>query len=205
MAEVSLIYRNIWLYRRFMNILYTSGYKQRFKKVINVIDYYKPKSLLELCFGDVFIANYCKSKNIKWTGIDMNDHFVEHAKRKDFNATCADLLSFSELPKADVCVMIGSLYHFHKDTHTLLFKMLQASDTIIISEPVKNLSDKNNLAGRIAKRSANAGKGDEQFRFNEITLKQLLESEAKKLNFNFKIVDSYKKDCIITIKKNGTN
>jgi hypothetical protein len=205
MTEVSLIYRNIWLYRRLMNVLYTSGYKQRFKKVTGIIDNYKPKSVLELCFGDIFIAEHCRSKNIQWTGIDVNENFTGYAKRKNFNATCSDLLSFSELPKADICVIVGSLYHFHKDVDALLSRMLEASDTIIISEPVKNLSDRDNLAGRIAKRSANAGKGNEQFRYNEITLKQMLEEQAKKLNFNFKVVDSYKKDSIIAIKKNGTN
>jgi len=205
MGKVSLIYRNIWLYRMLMNILYTSGYKQRFEKVIGIIDHYKLKSVLELCFGDIYIAEYCKINDIEWTGIDLNQEFVDQAKRKGFNAKAADLLSMDILPKADACVIIGSLYHFHNNAHFVLSKMLKASDKIIISEPVKNLSDQNNLLGRIARRSANAGKGNEQFRYNESTLQQLLEEESKKLNFSFKIVDSYKKDSIITIEKNGSN
>ncbi|MGQ0829903.1 MAG: hypothetical protein ACT4ON_16070 [Bacteroidota bacterium] len=188
-----------------MNILYVLGYKQRFEKVIKIIEHYKPKSVLELCFGDVFIAEYCKVNGIEWTGIDLNKSFVDNAVRKGLNARSADLLNLSELPKAEVCVIMGSLYHFYTDVHMLLSKMLEASDKIIISEPVKNLSDQKNLLGRIAKRSANAGKGDETFRYTEKTLQKLLEEESKKLNFSFKAIDSYKKDSIITIEKNGTN
>ncbi len=205
MSKVSLIYRNVWLYRLLMNVLYTSGYKKRFEKVTHVIEDYKPASVLELCFGDIFVATYCKSKNIAWSGIDANINFVDHAKRKGFDASCIDLLSLTEFPKAEMCIMIGSLYHFHQQAHTLLSNMLKASDTIIISEPVKNLSDQNNLVGRIAKRSANAGKGDEAFRYNQFTLQKMLEEESKKLNFNFKIIDFYKKDSIIAIEKNGNN
>lgn len=188
-----------------MNILYTSGYKQRFERVIGVIENYKPKSILELCFGDIFIAEYCKSNNILWAGIDSNESFVNNAKRKNLNGKCIDILSLSELPKAEMCIMIGSLYHFHRDIHQLLSRMLEASDTLIISEPIKNLSDQNNLIGRIAKQSANAGNGNEAFRYNQTILQEVLTEESKKLDFNFKIIDFYKKDIIIVIEKNGSN
>ncbi|MBA3704385.1 MAG: hypothetical protein H0W84_00350, partial [Bacteroidetes bacterium] len=153
----------------------------------------------------IFIATYCKSNNIQWAGIDSNQYFVKYAKNKNFNASCGDISGISELPKADVCLIIGSLYHFHTDIHQLLSGMLKSCNIIIISEPVKNLSDQNNWIGRIAKRSANAGKGNEQFRYNETSLQNMLKEESEKLNFNFKIIDFYKKDSIITIEKNGTN
>ena len=143
MSNVSLIYRNVWMYRLLMNVLYTSGYRQRFERVTKVIATYKPNSILELCFGDIYIAEYCKSNNISWIGIDSNTNFVNQAKRKGFDGRCIDLLSLSELPKADTCIMIGSLYHFHKDIHLLLSRMLETSNTLIISEPIKNLSDQN--------------------------------------------------------------
>lgn len=205
MSKVSLIYRNVWLYRLMMNVLYTSGYKQRFEQVERVIENYKPKSVLELCFGDIFIAEYCKSKNISWVGIDSNTNFVSYAKRKGFDGRCIDLLSLSKLPKADVCIIIGSLYHFHNDVNLFLSRMLEMSDTLIISEPIKNLSDQKGLIGWIAKKSANAGKGDEHFRYNQVTLIEMLNKEAQQLNFNFKVISFYKKDIIIVIEKNGNN
>lgn len=205
MDNVSLIYSNIWLYRAVMNVLYSSGYKKRFEKVIQIIEDWKPGSLLELCFGDVIIASYCKLNNIKWTGIDCNPTFVKHAIGKNLDAKEADLLKLPEFPKADVCVMMGSLYHFKMEIHSLLSKMLSATDKIIISEPVKNLSDQKNVVGWIARRSANAGSGHEFFRYNQSGLLEALEEESKKLNFSFKVIDFYKKDLIITIEKNGGN
>jgi hypothetical protein len=203
--RVSLIYRSIWLYRLLMNILYSLGYAKRFGKVISVIEQYKPASILELCFGDIYIAQYCKENNIKWTGIDVNNAFVNRAKERGFDASCIDLLKEDELPKAEVCVIIGSLYHFHDQTHLLLGRMLKASKIIVISEPVKNLSEQNNWIGYIAKKSANAGKGNEHFRFNEYSLQEMLKREGKFLNFTFKTIDYYKKDIIIVIEKNGSH
>ena len=81
--------------------------------------------------------------------------------------------------------------------------MLETSNTLIISEPIKNFSERDSWIGAIAKRSANAGKGDEHFRYNETTLPEMLKEESKKLNFSFKIIDFYKKDSIIVIEKNG--
>jgi len=188
-----------------MNILYTSGYKNRFKKVITVIKNYQPKSVLELCFGDVFIAKYCTENNIDWTGIDINEHFVRKLKNKGYNATRADLSELIKLPKADICLMMGSLYHFHNETHSILSKMLNAANVIIISEPIKNISDQNNFIGRFAKKSANASKGNEAFRYNANSLEKMLTIESNKLNFKFEIVDFYKKDSIIVIEKNGNN
>ena len=36
--------------------------------------------------------------------------------------------------------MVGSLYHFYPNTFSILSKMAEVADTIVISEPVSNLS-----------------------------------------------------------------
>ncbi len=186
-----------------MNMLYTSGYKKRFDGIIRILKEYKPKQVLELCFGDVLIAEFCKSNAIEWHGFDSNAYFVRQAKLKGFNADGVDLLSIAKLPEADICIMIGSLYHFHEDIHNTLDKILKSSTKIIISEPIKNLSDQKNFIGWFARKSANAGKGDEQFRYNENSFKEMLREESVKLNFTFTVVGYYKKDIIAVLEKNG--
>ena len=47
---------------------------------------------------------------------------------------------------------------------------MQSCNRFIISEPIKNLSSNPGLLGWIARKSANAGQGDEVFRFSELTL-----------------------------------
>ena len=203
--QVSVIYRNVFLYRFAMNLLYTGGYKTRFYKVIKLIKEIKPADILELCFGDIIIAEFCNENNIKWTGFDLNEHFIFKAKSKKFNVKMVDLSAVSSFQKSEICLMIGSLYHFHDEINSLLSKMLSSSKTIIISEPIKNLSDRKNIIGWIARKSANAGKGEVPFRYNEVTFLKMLNEESRKLSFQYTIIDYYKKDIIIAIEKNGKN
>ena len=51
---ISIIYRNIYIYRILMNILYRMKYLTRFH---DIIDLMKPsdKTVLDLCFGDVLL------------------------------------------------------------------------------------------------------------------------------------------------------
>lgn len=188
-----------------MNFLYTFGYRERFARVINILEQHHPANVLELCFGDIIIAQYCKNAGIQWTGLDFNSYFVEYAKRKKLDARLVDLLNIQQLPKAEVCIIAGSLYHFHNDVHSLFSKILQSSDKIILSEPIKNLSVFNGIIGWLAKKISDAGKGSEKFRYNSDSLQKMLKEESYLLNFNFKKVDFYKKDIIIVIEKNGNH
>lgn len=199
MPELSLIYRNIFWYRLIMSILYLGGYKKRYKLLFQNIK--TDKSVLELCFGDILLAEFCKKHNISWTGLDINSGFVNRAKGKGFNATQCDIAETDFFPKADICFMSGSLYHFADNADDIFRKMLEASERIIISEPVKNISESKGLLGYIAKRSANSGKKHEIFRFNEILLMKLLEKEKSNFGFNYRVIERYKKDLIIEITK----
>src|SRR5688572_23674838 len=154
-----------------MNVLYSGGYKERFNLVIEQIKDLPPNSqILELCFGDTYIAEFCEKNGYRWVGFDLNRHFVEQAQHYGFSAQCIDLTVCTNLPKADVCIMMGSLYHFHPRSLSILTKMSVASNTIIISEPVSNLSSNKGIIGYFAKRAASVGKGNEMFRYDLISL-----------------------------------
>jgi len=180
-----------------MNILYLFKYKQRFIDIIELISE-NDKSILELCFGDIHIANTCKDRGLHWHGIDINESFVKYAKNKGFEATKQDLACLNIFPTADVCIMSGSLYHFHNEIELLFLKMLKSAPKIIISEPIINLSSKKGIIGKISKKLTNAGKGNESFRFNKISIINTLEQYKNKLNFKYRII-SIKKDILIEI------
>jgi hypothetical protein len=82
--------------------------------------------------------------------------------------------------------------------------MLSSSRKVLISEPIINLSEQKGLIGFIARRSANAGKGHEHFRYNKQSLKTALDELSNYFNFTYKIVGFIKKDIIILLEKNGT-
>ena len=201
----SIVYKNIFFYRFLMNIIYAGNYKKRFLKIIEVIERESPGSVLELCFGDTFIADYCRRKNILWQGIDINEDFAKRARKKGFDSICSDILLVESFMKNDLCIISGSLYHFNPDQRLKLFhKMLSSSRKVLISEPIINLSEQKGLIGFIARRSANAGKGHEHFRYNKQSLKTALDELSNYFNFTYKIVGFIKKDIIILLEKNGT-
>lgn len=199
MANLSIIYKHIYIYRIVMNILYGGNYKKRFKKIIALLGR-DDRNILELCFGDIYIAKYCKKTGRKWVGLDVNRGFVERAQKKGFDARHADISKLDKLPQADVCIIAGSLYHFHKDLSRIISIMLESAPKIIISEPIRNLSSIPGVIGKIAKRSANAGQGYEEFRYDEYSFIDTLEHFSRKYNFLYNIADN-DKDMIIMIER----
>ena len=206
MAKRSFIYRHIRIYRLIMNILYLGKYKRRFTPVIQQLNQLAPGTkVLELCFGDIYIAEFCRKAAFQWTGIDLNPHFVDQAKKLGYHALIQDLTGLQSFPKAQVCIMMGSLYHFHPNTEVILGKMFQAADIVIISEPVLNLSSKNGLLGFFAKNSANVGKGDKAFRYTRASFLFLLEKKKDLLNYRILSLQDEGKDLIVKLIKNGSH
>ena len=202
MGKRSFVYRNIFIYRFVMNILYLGKYKSRFNRVIQHIKAYPTGiRVLELCFGDIYLAEFCKATGYSWTGLDINTDFVNTAKKRGFDARQADLKLAKQLPEADVCVMMGSLYHFHSQVDLLLSMMFQASQTVVLSEPVSNLSSRKNWIGLLARRAANAGNGHEVFRYNKRSFLDMLEDSKKKIGFGIEILQDNGKDMIVKLHK----
>ena len=182
-----------------MNILYSGKYKNRFTDVISLIEKNGSKSVVELCFGDIYIARYCKANDIKWIGYDISEYFVLTAKKNGFNAIKKDILKLNVYDPADTCVMVGSLYHFHDQVELLLSALLKNYKHIIISEPIKNLTNSNSFFKFISNKLTNAGKGTEAFRYNENTFIKEFNSFSKKLNFKYNVIKK-NRDILIEIK-----
>ena len=128
-----------------MNLLYFGSYKKRFNNIIKFINIEKTERILELAFGDIFIAKWAKSLGIDWFGIDLNESFVSHARANGYDACLKDLSKIEKFPNSDLTIIAGSLYHFHQSIEELIVKIMQSTNTLIISEPVKNISSYKNL------------------------------------------------------------
>ncbi len=195
----SIIYKNIHLYRLMMNTLYSLKYRKRFNDIVNEISE-NDKKILELCFGDILIAEECRKRNIDWTGIDISKNFVNFAIKNGYHAMMDDVTKLERLPSSDICIMCGSLYHFHDEIEKLLTKMLASAKRILISEPVINLSAKKGFIGKLSRILTNAGKGAENFRFDEHSIIVTLDSLKNKMKFEYRII-SKSRDIVIEIKK----
>ena len=196
-TTISWIYKRIWIYRLIMNFLYSGRYRQRFQDIINVI---APEDhrIIELCFGDIYIAEYCKKSLRQWTGYDINDEFVNYALKRGHHAVSADILSLKKLPRADVLIFAGSLYHFNENLHHIWQLMTSCTTKIILSEPIKNITSTKNVIGRIGARASAVRNGAEAFRYERDSLIEMLEYFKKPYNFTYEIV-SEKKDILIII------
>ena len=181
-----------------MNLLYKGNYNRRFEYISKHIS---GKNVTEICFGDTIIADYCSKNKINWIGIDINEKFVKNALKKGFQAELADVQLLDKFPKADTCILSGSLYHFHENIEPLFIKMLDCSPLIIISEPVINLSNAKGIIGKLAKASATINDKKQEFRYSLDSLITELTTLGKKLNFNYKIIEQFDKDLIIVITK----
>jgi hypothetical protein len=196
---MSIIYQNIRMYRTVMQILYRGKYRQRFSDITTLLDT-TDTTIIELCFGDIYIAEYCRKTAKQWSGFDMNRSFVSHAKRKGFSAFTTDLSKLAPLPSADVGIIAGSLYHFHPIINPFLSLLLASAGKVIISEPILNLTCRKGLFGAIAARLSDAGKGKEPFRYTRSTMVEMLDNQAGALHFHYEII-SEAKDLLIRITR----
>jgi hypothetical protein len=197
--NTSLIYRNIWIYRLVMNLLYLGRYRRRFKDITNLLEQ-KDNNIVELCFGDIIVAEYCKESARHWVGYDINDVFVNYALKHGHNAVSTDILSLESLPDADVLIFAGSLYHFNENMHKIWQLMTSCASKIILSEPVKNITSIKNFVGKIGARASTVRNGAEAFRFDRRSLIEMLDRIKETYNFTYEIV-SEKKDILIIINE----
>lgn len=194
----SLVYKNIYIYRILLNIIYQGRYKSRFSAITPLLQ--GSHSVTELCFGDIHIAKFCNENHINWIGYDLNNSFVKFAQKHGYAALYSDILKLESLPKSDIVLVQGSLYHFHQDIEALFSLIFASTNTLIISEPIKNLSSSKGLIGILARRSANTGKGEEPFRYTEATIIKMLDSIKRDFKIDYRII-SKDRDIILLINR----
>jgi hypothetical protein len=197
-VESSLVYSHIYVYRAVMNLLYKGRYRDRFDHVTAAVGD-DVRSVCDLCFGDTIIAEWCRSRGIRWTGVDLNRHFCARARKMGFDVIHGDVLAL-DLPDADAFVMAGSLYHFHDQLPRLFDVVLQRTRRFIVSEPVHNLSSQPGALGWWARRSANPGDRPATFRYDQRTLVRALREQQDRFDFAFRIVSS-DRDLLLEIKR----
>lgn len=194
----SLVYSNVHVYRLVMNLLYAGQYRRRFQDVLDLLGT-DVSSVCDLCFGDTIIADACRARGVEWTGVDLNRTFCDAASRRGHRVIQESVFT-ADLPRADVFVMAGSLYHFHDRLPEFFDRIWARTNRLILSEPVQNLSSRGGLLGWWARRSANAGEGHQAFRFTETTLVDALGLEqARRPGLNYRVV-SVGRDALVDVR-----
>jgi len=181
-----------------MTLLYKGRYRTRFRQVCELMRDTE-QTVLELCFGDVAIASYCRRQGKRWLGLDVNDTFVENAVRRGFEARKEDISQADVFPACELCIMMGSLYHFKAHLPDLFCRIKTASARWIISEPVKNWTHASNpWLSLLARKGTRVGACEETFRFDERSLVSVLDELKISVGFNYRIV-SVSRDMIVEV------
>jgi SAM-dependent methyltransferase len=170
------VYRSALGYELLMRALYGRHYAARMGAVAGQVP--AGASVLELCCGPgTLYRRYLRGRAGQYTGIDVNQGFIDALRRRGIDARQMDLSNTREpLPAADVAIMQASLYHFLPDAAAIIDRMLAAArERVIVSEPVRNLASSTfpgiALLGR---RGADPGVGSHAERFTEATLDDLM-------------------------------
>ena len=130
----------------------------------------------------------------------LDSILISVAKRQGYCVNLADLRNPPPIPMADVVIMMGSLYHFHDILDELVNNVMMSSPRFIISEPIKNLSSRDDIIGYIARNSANAGHGEEIFRFNQKTLIEKLEKISNgRYDISYRLIGI---EALVDIRRN---
>lgn len=200
--KTSLIYRIPLLYTLLIRILYGKNYNARTQLVAEEIP--DGASVLDICCGDCTLYSLALKERVSYVGVDINPYFIKKAKKHSIKALQMDIIS-DEIPKSEYVVMQGSLYQFFPNYKKIVDKLLDsATKKVIISEPIKNLSDSDNpIIAFIAKHSANPGTGHKMARFNDKTLHNLFEENYKDLIEKFKYIPGNRELIVILNKQKG--
>jgi len=186
------------LYELAMFALYGRHYSDRYRALANLVD--ANSSVLDICCGPgILYGRSLRTKNITYTGVDLNPVFIKQVIAYGATGTVQDVRMVDAFPGADFVIMQASLYHFLPDAVPILKRMLNAAKkSLIITEPIRNLVDsKSMLIRTLASLISDAGTGPQMHRFTEQSLDGLLTSVERPIKC-FRIAGGREKIYIVS-------
>src|SRR5215207_1497686 len=108
-VPVGLVYRSPRLYRLAMRILDPSS-PGDLRVVAEAVD--SGSSVLDLCCGDAALAPLLLDKGCRYVGLELNDRFIQAARRRGLDVRAWDGTSLEIPSDADVVCILSSLYQF---------------------------------------------------------------------------------------------
>jgi hypothetical protein len=134
--------------------------------------------VIDVCSGDGRLyREYLRHKPVRYQALDLSPQMVGWMSEHGIDARTFDVRS-EALPSADVIVMLSSLYQFQPDAASVVERMVEAARVrVIITEPVRNVSESRNpilrfVARRLTETRSDAS-GQEIHRFDRVTFPQL--------------------------------
>lgn len=168
----SLVYRNPRLYRGILRLLYGDDLARRERVVRRMIP--KGALVVDVACGDAGIAR--RLSDVRYVGVDVSPIFVDALRRRGLEGRVLDV-SREDPPTGDVVCLLGALYQFLPDADPVVERLRRAAKShVVLAEPHRNLAQsKNRLVASIARRATDPGVDASTRRFDEPSLRALLE------------------------------
>ena len=169
-AMTSPVYRDPRIYRGVLRLLYGGALADRERIVASWVP--AGTSVLDVCCGDGSIARCLSGRS--YTGVDASETFVRALERAGLRAIRLDAAR-DPLPRADVVLLLGSLYQFLPEADRVVERLRDAARAhVVVAEPWRNLAQSRWRPVRaIAKRLTNPGVESSTSRFDEASLRAL--------------------------------
>jgi len=139
------MYRHPKIYNLILKFLHGNALDERFKIMAEEVG--KNKKVLDVGCGPGNFAEYLDS-TCDYSGIDLNEKFIAHAKEKGLNVKLGDLLDEKNYTNCDVTIICDILHHVVPDDKTVVEMCKKKSAKTIICEP---FSEENFLNGILDK------------------------------------------------------
>lgn len=194
----SIIYKNTPLYELAMLVLYGRHYPSRYRAIADMIP--ADASVVDLCCGPALLFDrHLRRKRVRYTGLDVNEGFIERLIRKGGSGQVWDLRKDDPLPRADFVLMQASLYHFLPDARPIVERMIKAARRkVIIAEPIRNLTTSDSpLLAMIGRVFTKTGLGEQPRRFTEESLDKLFAAYERQVDQSFLIAGGREKVYVI--------
>lgn len=150
----SPIYWHPAVYRAVLRLLYGPALDARWRAVSRLV---RPgETVIDLCAGDGEVRRHLPP-SVRYLAVDANATFVRSLWAQHVEARLVDVRT-EAIPRGDVVMMLGSLYHFVPEQVAMVERMKAAAGRLaIVVEPAVNLSSGSGLLGRWSRRLTDSG------------------------------------------------
>jgi 2-polyprenyl-3-methyl-5-hydroxy-6-metoxy-1,4-benzoquinol methylase len=101
--------------------------------ISRILNEYRFKSVFDVCCG---CGAFSRVSNSKYTGIDCNEHFIRHAKRKyglENKEFCTqDIHTLESHTEYDVSIIISSIHHFSNGETVAILRLMRKFTKLMI-------------------------------------------------------------------------
>jgi SAM-dependent methyltransferase len=127
----SPLYWSGWYYGAGIRLMHGRNLHRRYRYIASL----SGESILDVGCGTGALADYLPDDSW-YLGIDLNDSFLRHGRRRGRNVMKQDALTFERFSEFDVCVIMDLLHHINPRHEEFLERVLdEVKRRVIICEP----------------------------------------------------------------------